>query len=67
MNVREIVITHLNAGGFDGLCCEDCGCGINDLFPCDGDVDSTGCVPAILTGDGFIPAEQQTNEEETHL
>ena len=36
MNVRQIVMAHLKAGGFDGLAVDDCGCGIDDLMPCDG-------------------------------
>ena len=35
MNVRQIVITHLKAEGFDGLAGEDCGCGLDDLMPCE--------------------------------
>lgn len=42
MTVREIVKEYLREHGFNGLCSEDgeCGCGIDDLFPC-GDV--SGC------------------------
>lgn len=24
----------LQADGYDGLCCDDCGCGVDDLIPC---------------------------------
>ena len=34
MNVREIIITHLRAVGADGLCCDGCGCAIDDRAPC---------------------------------
>jgi hypothetical protein len=34
MNVKEIIVKYLDDNGFDGLCCEDCGCGKDDLFPC---------------------------------
>lgn len=34
MTVREIVVAHLKAGGFDGLACDGCGCGLDDLMPC---------------------------------
>lgn len=33
--VREVVLTHLKSIGADGLCSESCGCGVNDLMPCD--------------------------------
>lgn len=36
MTVKEIVIEYLKANGFDGLCTENCGCGIDDLICCDG-------------------------------
>ncbi len=44
MNVHDIVKQYLKDNGFDGLCTEDCGCLIDDLFPCcqEGLVD---CVP----------------------
>jgi len=31
MTVKEIVQTWLTEHGYDGLCCEDCGCG-GDIF-----------------------------------
>lgn len=34
MAVIEIVKKHLVENNFDGLCYEDCGCGIDDLAPC---------------------------------
>ncbi len=34
MNVGEILKRYLDENGFDGLCCEDCGCSKNELFPC---------------------------------
>lgn len=47
MNVREIVVEHLKAGGFDGLAAEDCGCSIDDIMPCcSGDRDISECRPA---------------------
>ena len=44
MEVREIVKQWLTTNGHDGLCTDDCGCGVEDLMPC-----CTGChncVPA---------------------
>lgn len=35
MTVRDIVKEYIITHGGDGLCDTDCGCGIDDLFPCD--------------------------------
>jgi hypothetical protein len=42
MTVKEIVIKYLEENGFEGLVCwntswDGCGCGIEDLMPCDGE------------------------------
>jgi hypothetical protein len=37
MNVQEILKNHLKSIGADGLCCDGCGCGIDDLIPCGSD------------------------------
>ena|GEM_PF-3404563 len=37
MNVKQIIKNYLKENGFDGLCCNSCGCGLNKLFDCDGD------------------------------
>ena len=34
MTVKEIVIKYLKNEGYDGLCGDDCGCLIDDLFLC---------------------------------
>ena len=44
MTCKDIIIAKLKELGADGLCCEDCGCGIDDLFPCG--EDCLDCVPA---------------------
>jgi hypothetical protein len=46
MTVHEILISKLKELGADGLCNTetDCGCGIDDLCPCD--VSLLDCVPA---------------------
>lgn len=44
MNVKEIIIAHLKSIGADGLCCDGCGCGLDDLMPCESNV--LECVPA---------------------
>lgn len=44
MNTRQIIQQYLRANGFDGLAADGCGCGIDDLAPCGGDI--TDCKPA---------------------
>ena len=61
MNCREIVRDWLKRGGYDGLCAYDCGCGLDDLMPCDGLV--AECVPAyrgkLEDGeDGYVPLKE---------
>ncbi|MDO8728513.1 MAG: hypothetical protein Q7K26_01330 [bacterium] len=34
MDVKKITIKHLTENGFDGLFSDECGCKIDDLFPC---------------------------------
>ena len=34
MTVKDMVKKYLETNGFDGLCCEDCGCGLDDLMAC---------------------------------
>lgn len=40
MNLRDIAREWLEAHGYDGLAyrcgCDGCGCGLDDLIPCDG-------------------------------
>lgn len=45
-NCKEIIIEKLKELGADGLCGEDCGCGLDDLFPCDNCQTALDCVPA---------------------
>ncbi len=35
MTVSEIVAKYLLENGYDGLCCDGCGCSIADLFVCE--------------------------------
>ena len=44
MTVKEIVKDYLRKNGFDGLCSENCGCGLDDFMPCD--CETNNCQPA---------------------
>jgi len=44
MRVNEIVIDYLRKNGYDGLCGDGCGCGLDDFAPCDEDFGN--CEPA---------------------
>jgi hypothetical protein len=50
MNVREILQKVLSEQGADGICnpSEECGCGIDDLAPCDS-IDLEECQAAKWT------------------
>lgn len=39
MNCHDIIAKYLNDNGYDGLCRPygECGCGLDDLMPCDGE------------------------------
>lgn len=43
-NVLDIIYKYLKDNCFDGLCTIDCGCGFDDLCPCEGE--ELQCVPA---------------------
>ncbi len=46
LTVLEIIKDYLKKNGYDGLCGEECGCGIDDLAPC-GQADNLfDCIPA---------------------
>ena len=49
MTVKEIVKEYLEKNGYDGLCGENCGCGLDDFMPCGmfaNDSTVIGCKPA---------------------
>jgi len=46
LTISKIVHEHLKDNGYDGLCCEECGCGLDDLMPCDDYC--INCVPAYI-------------------
>jgi hypothetical protein len=72
MTVREIILAHLRQVGADGLCCEGCGCDIEELAPCC--VYTMACIPgkrvvATEAGDSheigdeiFVPMEKEDKE-----
>lgn len=47
MNIKQIVTGYLKTNGYDGLCKDDCGCKVDDLFPCDC-VDTEYCEAGVL-------------------
>ena len=49
MTVKEIIKDYLGKNGFDGLCSENCGCGLYNLMPCGND-DALSCEPAYNHG-----------------
>ena len=52
--LKDIVKDYLIANKHDGLCCDGCGCGIDDLMPCDDP--RSWCCPAhkeIVTDDNW--------------
>jgi len=54
--VRDIIREYLVANGYDGLCSEECGCGLDDLMPCEYGIQH--CVPAekvIATAEHYDP------------
>jgi hypothetical protein len=44
VTIREIIVEYLRQHGYDGLCGDSCGCGLDDLAPCGGD--PMDCQPA---------------------
>lgn len=46
MDVKDIIIEKLKALGADGLGCDECGCGLEDIAPCSCD-SVLSCEPAI--------------------
>ena len=47
ISAQEILTTWLQDNGYEGLCSDCCGCGIDNLIPCGSD--PTNCVAAIKT------------------
>jgi hypothetical protein len=72
MTVKDIILAHLRKVGADGLCCDGCGCSIDDLAPCcEYAADVMTCEPArkaVATESGecweigdeiFVPMAQE--------
>ena len=59
MTVKEIIIKALRAGGFDGLCTEECGCTIEDMAPCCMTENILSCIPGYKGPSGGIFAEKE--------
>lgn len=34
MTIKDIIEKYLKDNGFDGLAGDECGCGVDDIFPC---------------------------------
>ena len=47
MTVKDIVILYLHQNGFDGLCGDECGCGIDEIILCE--AYCMECQPAYKT------------------
>ena len=75
MTVKDIVTKYLKDNGYDGLCGDACGCGLDNLFPCelnDGGYYS-GCEPAYKQTNpydggriynGWVPSEWYSPEKD---
>ncbi len=60
MTVKEIVKKYLEDNGYDGLCGEECGCDLPDIFACEYAVDcepgyKVPCIPETCPADGDCP------------
>ena len=69
-SIKEIVKEYLQDTGYDGLCNGDCGCGVNDLMPCDQPV--ADCIVArndperaksVGCSAWYVPADQDLAKE----
>ena len=64
INVKEIIKDYLRKNGYDGLCDGDeCGCWLDDFWPCEGCNDPARCRPAYRHKDGFMYLVKEENKE----
>jgi hypothetical protein len=64
MTVKEIIEKYLRDNGYDGLCGEDCGCGLDDFTPCMEPIPSE-CVPGYrVMCDGKFSGDE--NDDHWH-
>ena len=65
MIVEEIIQKYLRDNMFDGLCCEDCGCGIDDLVPCDANF--LECEPAYYNDCATCAIAEKCEEKDSDV
>jgi hypothetical protein len=61
MTVAEIIMEYLKANGYDGLCNDECGCELSNLFPCCEAFDA--CEPGYkiqTSKDNYLYGEYET-------
>lgn len=63
--VREIIKEHLEYCEYDGLYGRFCGCTVDNLMPCDGDV--SGCTPGGEKVKRTVQTVQNANQKDMTL
>ena len=53
MNIKQIVEERLRKDGYDGLCCDGCGCRVDALMPC-GEPPVMECRPGHIRHGTFM-------------
>ena len=72
MTIKDIVKRYLLWGGYEGLAGPDCGCEIDDLFPCDYEfmedcepAHKVPCDPESCPADGDCDWHMEVDDEDT--
>ena len=67
ITVKDIIRAYLIKHGYDGLCNDECGCGLDDLYPGD-DCPCPDCEPAFKVPDPenegcyiYVPRKENDN------